>query len=253
MIAFFTVLFTTFAVGHSLQCYSCGPVEWQPNPPAKCEQEQEIENCTEKEKACASLYLSHRTDDGSVKDYEMIVFFTVLFTTFAVGYPLQCYHCRHVNWQPNPPAKCEQEQEIHNCPESARACINLYLSIMTDDGSLGEEFQNIRSYDKFLISFDVQSLFTNIPLEETINIAVNTIFKHNPDFPISKLPTVPWKRTASRFIQQTYEMIAVFTVLFTTFAVGYPLQCYNCGRRDWQPNPPALCEQNQEIQNCREQ
>ena len=37
------------------------------------------------------------------------------------------------------------------------------------------------------MSFDVQSLFTNIPLEETINIAVNTIFKHNPDFPISKV------------------------------------------------------------------
>ena len=39
---------------------------------------------------------------------------------------------------------------------------------------------------KLLISFDVESLFTNIPLNETIIIAVDTIFKYNPDFPIGK-------------------------------------------------------------------
>ena len=42
------------------------------------------------------------------------------------------------------------------------------------------------SQNKFLISFDVESLFTNIPLRETIDLAVETIFKHNPEFPISK-------------------------------------------------------------------
>lgn len=31
-----------------------------------------------------------------------------------------------------------------------------------------------------------KSLFTNIPLSETIDLAVETIFKHNPEFPINK-------------------------------------------------------------------
>ena len=40
--------------------------------------------------------------------------------------------------------------------------------------------------DKFTISCDVTSLFTNIPLEETLNLAVETIFKHHTDLKISK-------------------------------------------------------------------
>ena len=48
------------------------------------------------------------------------------------------------------------------------------------------EFTNIQSQNKFLISFDVESLFTNIPLSETINLAVETNRKDNPAFPISK-------------------------------------------------------------------
>ena len=32
---------------------------------------------------------------------------------------------------------------------------------------------------KFLVSYDVISLFTNIPLQETIDIAINIIFNHN--------------------------------------------------------------------------
>ena len=52
--------------------------------------------------------------------------------------------------------------------------------------SFVNEFTNIQSQNKFLISFDVESLFTNIPLSETIDLAVETIFKHIPEFPISK-------------------------------------------------------------------
>lgn len=40
--------------------------------------------------------------------------------------------------------------------------------------------------NKFLVSFDVESLFINIPLNETIDIAVDLIFKHNPKFSIKK-------------------------------------------------------------------
>ena len=34
---------------------------------------------------------------------------------------------------------------------------------------------------KFLVSYDVTSLFTNIPLQETIAISINLIFNHNPN------------------------------------------------------------------------
>ena len=37
-----------------------------------------------------------------------------------------------------------------------------------------------------MISFDVESLFTNIPLSETIDLTIEIIFRHNPEFPISK-------------------------------------------------------------------
>ena len=34
---------------------------------------------------------------------------------------------------------------------------------------------------KFMVSFDVESLFNNIPLEECIDLAVNYISEGNPD------------------------------------------------------------------------
>ena len=56
-----------------------------------------------------------------------------------------------------------------------------------DSFSFVKEFQNVRSYGKVLISFDEVSLFTNIPLDVTINIAVDTVFKHDLIFPLAKL------------------------------------------------------------------
>ena len=38
----------------------------------------------------------------------------------------------------------------------------------------------------FLVSYDVTNLFTNIPLQETIDIAINLIFNHNPNLNITK-------------------------------------------------------------------
>ena len=37
-----------------------------------------------------------------------------------------------------------------------------------------------------LVSCDVASLFTNIPLQETIDIAINLVFNHNPNLNITK-------------------------------------------------------------------
>ena len=39
---------------------------------------------------------------------------------------------------------------------------------------------------KILVSYDVTSHFTNIPLQETIDIAINRIFNHNPNLNITK-------------------------------------------------------------------
>ena len=39
---------------------------------------------------------------------------------------------------------------------------------------------------KFTVSFDVCSLFTNIPLDETIDLAVNSILDKKPNLKITK-------------------------------------------------------------------
>ena len=39
---------------------------------------------------------------------------------------------------------------------------------------------------KFLVSYDVTSLFTNIPLQENIDIAIYLIFNHNANLNITK-------------------------------------------------------------------
>ena len=39
---------------------------------------------------------------------------------------------------------------------------------------------------KFIVSYDVASLFTNIPLRETIDTAINLIFNHNPNLSITR-------------------------------------------------------------------
>ena len=49
-----------------------------------------------------------------------------------------------------------------------------------------EEIKQLNTYDKFLISFDVTSVFTNIPLEETIDIAIHTIFENYPNIKFTR-------------------------------------------------------------------
>ena len=49
-----------------------------------------------------------------------------------------------------------------------------------------EEIKSVSVTDKFLISFDVTSLFTNIPLSEAIDIAINLIFENSPDIKFTK-------------------------------------------------------------------
>ena len=42
------------------------------------------------------------------------------------------------------------------------------------------------STNKFLVSYDICSLFTSIPLNETIDLAVKLIFDNNPNIEITK-------------------------------------------------------------------
>ena len=49
-----------------------------------------------------------------------------------------------------------------------------------------EEIKKVIATNKFLISYKVCSLFTSIPLKETINIAVNLLFEHNLNLNITK-------------------------------------------------------------------
>ena len=69
---------------------------------------------------------------------------------------------------------------------------DLLSSVAPDDYSWKDTFsfvfqiKNANVSGKFLVSYDVTSLFTNIPLQETIDIAINLIFNPNPNLKITK-------------------------------------------------------------------
>ena len=55
-----------------------------------------------------------------------------------------------------------------------------------DTFSFVQDVRNIDTNGHFMVSYDVTSLFTNIPLEETIELAVDLIFEKNPNIKISR-------------------------------------------------------------------
>ena len=55
-----------------------------------------------------------------------------------------------------------------------------------DSLSFCEEIKKVRANNKFLISYDIGSLFTSWPLKKTIHIAVDLLFEYNPNFRITK-------------------------------------------------------------------
>ena len=52
--------------------------------------------------------------------------------------------------------------------------------------SFCEQIQQVNNNDNFLVSYDVCSLFTSIPLQETIQIAVELIYQNNPQLKVTK-------------------------------------------------------------------
>ena len=55
-----------------------------------------------------------------------------------------------------------------------------------DTFSFVSQIKNANLSKKFLVSYDVTSLFTNIPLQEIIDIAINLIFNHNPNLNLTR-------------------------------------------------------------------
>ena len=55
-----------------------------------------------------------------------------------------------------------------------------------DSFTFVKELNQVSLNGKFLVSFDVISLFTNIPLNETINLAVDLILSNEPNLKINK-------------------------------------------------------------------
>ena len=55
-----------------------------------------------------------------------------------------------------------------------------------DTFSFVSQIKNANLSKKFLVSYDVTSLFTNIPLQETIDIAINLVFNHNYNLNITR-------------------------------------------------------------------
>ena len=55
-----------------------------------------------------------------------------------------------------------------------------------DTFSFVSQIKNANLSKIFLVSYDVTGLFTNIPLQETIDIAINLIFNHNCNLNITR-------------------------------------------------------------------
>ena len=74
----------------------------------------------------------------------------------------------------------------------ARFLCHLLSPLVSNDYSCKDTFsfvsqiKNANLSKKFLVSYDVTSLFINIPLQETIDIAMNLIFNHNPNLNIPR-------------------------------------------------------------------
>ena len=90
-----------------------------------------------------------------------------------------------------------------------------------DTFSFVSQIKNANLSKKFLVSYDVTSLFTNIRLQETIDIAINLIFDHNPNLNITR------KELKKLFLfatsQTHFILISKFYNQIDGVAMGSPL------------------------------
>ena len=90
-----------------------------------------------------------------------------------------------------------------------------------DTFSFVSQIKNANLSGKFFVSYDVTSLFTIIPLQETIGIAINLIFNHNPNLNITR------KELKKLFLFATSQTHFIFNSKFYNqidgVAMGSPL------------------------------
>ena len=79
-----------------------------------------------------------------------------------------------------------------------------------DTFSFVPQIKNANLCKKFLVSYDVTSLFTNIPLQETIDIAITHTFNHNPNLNITR------KELKKLFLFATSQTYFIFNSKFYT-------------------------------------
>ena len=93
-----------------------------------------------------------------------------------------------------------------------------------DTFSFVSQIKNENLFKKFLVSYEVTSLFTNISLQETIDIAINLIFNHNPNLNITR------KELKKLFLFLTSQTHFSFNSKFYNqmygVAIGSPLAPY---------------------------
>ena len=109
----------------------------------------------------------------------------------------------------------------------ARFLCNLLSPLVPNDYSCKDTFsfvsqiKNANLSKKFLVSYDVASHFTNTLLQETIDIAINLIFNHNPNLNITK------KELKKLFLFATSQTRFIFNSKFYNqidgVAMGSPL------------------------------
>ena len=85
-----------------------------------------------------------------------------------------------------------------------------------DTFSFASQIKNANLSTKFLVSYDVTSLFSNIPLQETIDIAISLTFNHNPHLNITR------KELKKRFLSLHHRLILFLTVSFIIKSMEQP-------------------------------
>ena len=84
-----------------------------------------------------------------------------------------------------------------------RFLCDLCSPLVPNDYSCKDTFTQIKNANlskKFHVSYDVTSLFSNIPLQETIDIAINLIFNHNLNLNITKKELFLFGTSQTHFI-----------------------------------------------------
>ena len=92
-----------------------------------------------------------------------------------------------------------------------------------DTFSFVSQIKNANLSKKCLVSYNVTTLFTNIPLQETIDIAINLIFNHNLNLNITR------KELKKLFLFATSKTHFIFNSKFYNqidgVAMGSPCPC----------------------------